>query len=192
VKAPVNENTTMFQKPKDGTHLARVYRLIDVGTHERNFQGDVKQVRQILVSYELPLEKLTAGDHAGEPFTVHERLTFSMSRKSNLCGRVEAIRGKSFSSDQEALDFSLDTVVGMGCLLATETSDCGRYTNIVSITAPPEGTKVPDPINPPVVLSLEPDEFDRATFGILSDGLKQTIADSPEFKALDDSEEIPF
>jgi hypothetical protein len=194
MKAPAS-NATTFERVKDGTHIARVYRVIDKGTHEKDYGKGPKNVHQILLSYEFPTQIMTEGEFAGQPFTQHESLTFSMYQGSNLCQRVESILGREFPNQAAADDYDLSDLIGCVCLLQVATTEDGKYTNIVSVVKPPEGMQAPAAVNPPVIISLVDGEFSREAFDALSEKLRETITQSPEYAAVTGGvpgEDIPF
>ena len=78
-----------------GSHLAVCYRIIDLGTQKVVFQNENKFLRKVMVSWELPDEKMDDG----RPFVISKRYTWSMHEKATLRKHLEAWRGKGFSEE---------------------------------------------------------------------------------------------
>lgn len=204
---PKNEGAD-FAPPPAGTHVAVCYRLIDLGTQKTEYQGETKTQRKIMLSWELADELM----EDGRPFTVSKRYTLSSHEKSTLRAHLEAWRGKAFTEAEldptNPAGFNIKNILGKGCLLSVvhNTKDGKTYANVGSLSKLIKGQVAPAPKNELVYFSL--DDFDAATFDKLSDGLKQTIAASPEYLRrgapqssasggdqgydLDDREPLPF
>lgn len=191
MKMPANEGGD-FTPPPAGTFLAVSYRLIDLGTQEVTFQGQTKHQHKIMISWELPEEKM----QDGQPFSVHRRYTYSSSEKATLRNDLQAWRGRAFQdSDFGGPNaFDIKNILGKGCMLGIVHSvrDGKTYANISNVLALPKGTKAPPPVNKIVYLSLEPGAFDRAAFDGLSDGLKGVIMKSPEWAELNKPKDQSF
>lgn len=181
-----------FELTPEGTHLARCFRLIDIGTQSFEYQGTPKKAHKILIGWELPLEMRTDGT----PFQIGKKYTVSLHEKSSLRKDLEAWRGKAFT--EEELDgFDLNNIVGKACYLciAHETKGEKTYANIKSIMALPKGVTCPDAINAPVVFDL--DAFDALVFHNLSDGIKKMIEASEEYaggnnQQIPNNDDVPF
>jgi len=167
-----------FIPPPAGTHVAVCYRVIDLGTQKIEWQGKTKFQRKILLSWELPDEKM----EDGQPFTIHRRYTLSSDEKATLRHHLEAWRGLAFTEVDFGLDgFEIKDVLGKACLLGVvhQIKDNNTYANIASIMRLPKGTQAPKPINELVYFGL--DTFDPVVFNALSDGLRKVIMLSPEY-----------
>jgi len=171
-----------FEKAPEGTHLARCYRVIDLGTQTSPTYG-TKQ-RKVLISWELPTEMVTFKDGEGveqtKPFTIHNRYTLSLSEKAILRKDLTSWRGKAFTAD-ELKGFDLRNIIGVPCLLTVvHNEDAGKtWVNVSSVTKPPKGMECPDAVHDPVYFDLE--ERDMQVFESLSDNMKETIKKSDEW-----------
>lgn len=166
----------------EGTTLGLCYAIIDIGTQTSQWKGKPKKVRKILFGFETPNEKDVFDEKKGEePFSVWERFTASLSTKAVLRGFLESWRGRAFTDD-EAKGFDPKVLLAKGALLNIIHKE--GYANIKGIVKPPKGTEIPKLHNDPVFFSLEKEDFDERVFRALSPGLRDTIAISPEFKAL--------
>lgn len=169
-----------FEQPPVGTHVARCFKIIDIGTQRGEYQGKATVKRQCIIGWELPLELMTDGDYAGKPFAVSKFYTSSLSEKANLRKDLANWRGRDFSA-QELAGFDPKNILGVPCMLSLTKNDKDRV-RVTGVMALPKGTNVPEQVNRTVYFSL--DEFDRAVFDSLSDGIKKLIEVSPEFKEL--------
>lgn len=177
---PKNEGGD-FAPPPAGTHVAVCYRLIDLGTQKTEFQGETKMQRKIMLSWELPDERMDDG----RPFTISKRYTLSSHEKATLRKDLEAWRGRAFTEAEldpgNPAGFNIKNILGKGCLLSIvhNAKDGKTYANVASLSKLLKGQNPPAPENALLYFSL--DDFDPAVFDGLSDGLKKTISESPEY-----------
>ena len=173
-----------FTPPPSGTHPAICYRVIDLGTQKVEWKGQIKFQRKVLLSWELPTERMDDD----RPFTISQRYTFSTHEKARLRQDLESWRGKRFTeADFGEGGFDIKNILSKPCLLSivhNEKEGGGVYANIHSVGAFPKGMEVSPQTNPSLYLALMPDRFDNSVFGELSDGLKETIRNSPEYQQL--------
>jgi len=179
-----------FELAPSGNHVARCYRIIDMGSHKNSYGNTL---RKILVSWELHGEDdegnpLTMPD--GKPMVISANYTLSLSEKATLRAVLESWRGKPFTL-QELAGFDITAVLGAWCMvtIAHETSQKNQktYANVKNVAPVPAVIKkngLPEGVNKVCSLSLEPETFDQALFDSLSDGIKKKIMESPEYKKL--------
>jgi hypothetical protein len=131
------------------------------------------------VSWELADEKMDDG----EPFSIHQRYTFSLHEKAKLRADLESWRGKSFD-EQELEAFDLEVLLGKPCLVTIvhEAGGNGKtYANVKSVAKLPKNMPAPSaPANVPHSFTLASPDW--SVFDGLSDGLKDTIRKSPEYQ----------
>lgn len=178
-----------FSPVPQGNHIAVCYRVIDLGTQRGEYMGKENHRRKVLISWEIPDEKMDDG----RPFTIGQRFTWSMSEMAALRKVLESWRGKAFSDADFGKDgFDIMNVIGVGCMLNVvhENKNGKTYSNIASVARLPKGMSAPAPTNPRCYVWLSKEEFIQENFDKLSDGLKATIQASPEFKALSEPERI--
>lgn len=177
-------NDTNFELAPAGTHLAMCYRVIDLGTQETTYMGQAKKQHKVLLSWELPDEKMADG----RPFTISQRYTWSMSEKASLRRDLESWRGVPFTDkDFGEGGFDIKNVVGKACLLTiVHTEKNGKtYANITSISRLMKGMTAPaQTVNEQAYLWLHESRWNPEIFHKLSDGLKSAIMSSPEYKGL--------
>jgi hypothetical protein len=169
-----------FELTPSGSHVAICYRVIDLGTQLVEYKGESKKQHKIMLGWELPNELMTTGDNQGKPFSIHKRYTFSSSDKSNLKRDLESWRGVPFNKEDYGR-FDIFRLIGVPCMIGIVHAESNgkTYANITSIMRVPKGMNVPAPINPPVQFNLA--EFNQDVFDSFSEGLRTTIAKSPEY-----------
>jgi hypothetical protein len=178
-------NDTQYELPPAGTQLATCYRVIDLGTQETTYLGQSKRQHKVLLSWELPDEKMADG----RPFTISQRYTWSMSEKASLRKDLESWRGVPFTErDFGKSGFDVKNIIGKSCLLNIVHAEKGdkRYANITSVSKLMKGQTPPadGPVNEKMYLWLHESRWSPEIFHKLSDGLKSAIMSSPEYKAL--------
>jgi hypothetical protein len=176
----MNQGSADFELTPEGVHNAVCYRVVDLGTQEGSYMGKPKIAPKIMLSWEID-ERM----EDGRRFAVHKRYTASMHEKAALRKDLEAWRGKPFAeADFKAGGFKMEKLLGAGCQVQIVHTDReGRtYANIAAIMKLGKGMKALEAEIEPFILDL--DAFDRTAYDALSEGLKETIAKSPEFQAI--------
>lgn len=178
-----------FQNVPEGNHIAVCYRVIDLGTIRGEYMGKENFRRKVLISWEIPDEKM----EDGRPFTIGQRFTWSMSEKAQLRKILESWRGKAFvETDFGPQGFDIINIIGVGCMLNVvhETKNGKTYANIASVAKLPKGMSAPAPANQRSFVWLSREEFIEGNFDSLSDGLKAIIQQAPEYRAMSEPEHI--
>lgn len=103
-----------FAPAPAGSHLARCYRIIDLGSQTTEWKGKPKTSRKVMFTWELHGEDgegkpLLTDD--GKPLMVSKRYTFSLSEKATLRAHLVGWRGRDFTLDELA-GFDLEKVLG--------------------------------------------------------------------------------
>lgn len=184
-----NEGGGNLEPVPAGTHLGLCYRFIDLGTQKSEYQGQVKHTRKVMISWIIPDELMSDG----RPFSAHKQYGWSMHEKATLRHDLESWRGKAFSPEDFG-KFDTKNLLGQPCMLTVthDTKPDGRtFSNVTSVGKPMKGLVIPKLAEPTVYLSLEPSDFDQSVYDSLGNGLKERIAQSPEFKALGAKQSAP-
>lgn len=192
MKLPANVSGGGFEKCPPGNHLAICYEVLDLGTQETTYKGEMRKKHMIWVGWETPLELMDGG----RPYVIGRRYTLSSNENSALRKDLERWRGKAFTDEEFGSQgtFTIESILGKGCFLNVVHTEKGdrTYANVEAVAQMPKGTQTPPQVNPSVYLSLDPAEYDSDTFHGLSDRMQETIASSPEFAELaTDSDEGP-
>lgn len=178
-----------FQNVPPGNHIAVCYRVIDLGTQRGEYMGKENHRHKLLISWELPDEKMDDG----RPFTIGQKFTWSTSEKAKLREVLESWRGRAFEEkDFGPGGFDIMNIIGVGCMLNVVHATKGgkTYANIASVAKLPKGMSAPGPTNQRNYVWLTKDEFIQANFDSLTDGLKAIIQASPEYRLLSEPEHI--
>jgi len=81
------ETTSKFKPVPPGMHLARCYRIIDLGTQKKVWQGAESFKRQIMMQFEIHGED-DAGNpiitEKGDPMSIGKNYTLSLHEKARL------------------------------------------------------------------------------------------------------------
>jgi hypothetical protein len=178
--------TREYKLVPEGSHLAICYGIVDLGTQENPWQGEVKLQRQCRLLWELHGEDaegnpLTLED--GRPLSLSQRYTLSLNEKAKLRKMLVSWRGSDFTP-KELRGFDMRTIIGKPCLLTVTHShkDGKTYANVENVTAVPAALKklgVPDMINKRTYFSFG--YYDQDEFDALSEGFKKVIMRSPEY-----------
>ena len=179
-----------FVKVPFGSHLARCYELIELGTQTYTFEGKTKANKKVLIKWEIHSEdedgKPTVTDR-GEPMSQSEEYTLSMYETSNLGNLLRSWRGKDFT-DEERKAFNLNNILGAWCMLTVvpKTNKAGKeFRNVGGATPVPAIIKkagLPKGHNELRVFDL--DKPDMKFYESFSDNIKAKINKSPEWQAL--------
>lgn len=188
-------NSGDFTPTPAGQHMAVLTRLIDLGTQPGS-QMYPQPKRKVLFGWEIPEQrvKYTKDNVEHEGPVVHfERMTFSSHENSIMRQRLESWRGRPFTQ-AEFGTFDMKTLLGVGAFLqiAHDPKDGKVYANLQVIALPPGGKETwAKPEGEMVYLSLDPQDFDLEVYTSLSDGLRNTIANSPEYQAIQNGSPAP-
>lgn len=186
--APKGESK--FEIVPAGNHIARVYKMIQLGTQQEEYKGEAKATPKILIGFELPNEqKIFKEERGPEPFVISREYTLAMSEKANLRKLIEGMFAVAFF-EGEANAFDLEMMLGKPCLLniihkRSEKSG-NDYALIQGASPIPKGMTVPDAINPVELLTFN--KWNEEYFQKLPQFIKDKITASPEYKELKGNE----
>jgi len=176
-----------FVPVPSGTHLARCYRIIDLGTQKSEYQGEIKYQPKIMIQFEVhgeDAEGQPITTNKGEPMSISKNYTLSLHEKAGLRKDLQSWRGKEFT-DQELKGFELKNLLGAWCMINV-VRRAGRdgkdYTNIEGIMPVPAPIKkmgLPDGVNDTKIFSLR--EPDMELFKTFSDNMQFKIRSTPEW-----------
>jgi hypothetical protein len=176
-----------FERCPPGMHLARCYRIIDLGTQKTEYMGQTKYLHKIMLGWELHGNRDNGSPlkmNDGRPFAIFKNYTLSWSEKANLRLDLQSWRGKPFTNE-EMRRFDLETVLGAWCMvnvIERAGTNGKTYANVSGVTPVPAIIKqngLPQAVNKNEMFNLT--EPDWAMFETFSDHLKAKISASPEF-----------
>jgi len=178
-----------FTLVPQGMHLARCYRVVDLGTQETMYLGAVKHLHKVMLQFEVHGEDDTGNPTVttkGEPMSISKNFTLSLAEMATLRKDLQTWRGREFTAD-ELRGFELKNVLGAWAMISVikAMGNNGKeYTNIAAIMSVPSAIKkagIPEGHNPLKIFSI--DEPDMTLFDSFSNGLQEKIAKSPEWQA---------
>ena len=173
-----------FKQIEPGTYVARCYRIIDLGTQENEWQGEVSFKKQILIQWEFPTELIEDGEYAGKPFSLSKFYTASLHENAKLREHLESWRSRAFTP-AELLGFDLKNILGVPCMISVVKNDKGKSI-IHNVSAVPKGMECPAQVNPSSTFDIT----DFSGFDELTDGIKGIIMKSEEYKARGQVEQV--
>lgn len=181
-------NGQAFKRVPEGVWTARCIQVIDLGTQQIEYAGEIKSQHKVQIVWEVLGEDehgvaLTVERDGHEvPMTISKRYTMSLHEKARMRADLQAWRGKPFT-EQELKGFVISNLLGATCLLNITHSTTGdkTYDNISSITPLPRGMAKPVSSTPLTVFDL--DKPDMALFATFHEKLQQTIQASAEWQA---------
>jgi len=177
-----------FERCPAGAHLARCYRIADLGTQKSEYMGETKYLHKIMVGWEIhgmndDGSKILMND--GRPFAVFKNYTHSWSEKANLRIDLQSWRGRPFS-EEEMHKFDLANVLGAWCMLNVierQGQNGNTYSNVAGVTPVPAMIKkngLPEAVNKNEIFNIA--QPDMEVFNGFSDNLKKKIESSPEWQ----------
>lgn len=190
ITAPKPEsNYTLCPK---GTHIARLFKIVNLGTHDYEYQGDTKTAQFIRLYWELPnkIDKFSYTDketgkevEVEKPFAVSREFTLSMGPKSNLRPIVEGIIGVALTDD-EAYNFDIETLLGKESLITVshvKSKDGSReFSKVMNTAELMDGQTCPSAVNDLIVIDVN--SITEEECGALPEWMRERLTESHEWK----------
>jgi hypothetical protein len=186
-----------FKPVPSGMHLARCYRIIDLGTQKTEFQGQSKMQRKIIMQFEVHGEDDSGKPiqmDDGKPMSISKNYTLSLAEKATLRADLQSWRGRDFRPD-ELRGFELKNVLGAWAMISVVQAmgnNGKEYTNIVNVNSVPAMVKkngLPKGHNELLLWSF--DDPNMQVFETFSNNIKTKIQASPEYKAKMQITQVP-
>lgn len=179
-----------YERCPEGNHVAVCVGITDLGTHQEAYEGQApRDRRKVRITWEIAEER-TSDNKA---FKISKTYNLSMNEKATFRKDLESWRGQKFTPEELGA-WELRRLLSVGCMLNiihAEGSNGKTYANVAGIARLPKGMKAPNTLEPHMMFSLEPDEFNPQVFEALTDRTKEEIRNSPEYRrlasAVDDS-----
>lgn len=185
VKASGGSST--FKPVPSGMHLARCYRIVDMGTQITTWKGQTKQQPKVMLQFEVHSEDADGNlivTDKGEPMSISKNFTASLGENAILRQELENWRSRAFTAD-ELKGFQLKNVLGVWAMLSVvkeQGNDGNEYTNISSINPVSSQIKkagLPEGHNELKIFDLE--NPDMALFETFGNKIKEKIQSTPEW-----------
>ena len=188
VKATSGGSGGTFTPVPPGMHLARCYRIVDMGTQKSVWQGKEKHLHKVMIQFEIHSEDANGTPlltDKGEPLSISKNMTASLGEKAALRIELENWRSRPFTPE-ELNGFELKNILGAWAMLSVikaAGADGKEYTNISSINpvaAAMRRAGLPEGHNELKVFDLE--NPDLELFETFSNYTKEKIQSSPEWE----------
>jgi len=174
----------------EGVYRAVCYAVYDLGTHETSFEGHVKDVRRVMIAWELPDERMDwekDGETVDAACVISAKYTLSLHKKAKLRGVLECWRGQAFT-DEELAGFDVTKLLGACCQVqvvhSTSKDGSRTYANVAAVIALPKGTKKFKAENAHRFFSFD-DDANCVLDDTIPEWVQGIIKDSGEWKALE-------
>jgi len=177
-----------FKPVPAGSHLGRLYKIVDIGTQIGEWQGKATLSRKMIFYFELhgdddKGQPLVNDD--GKPLIVTKYYNASLGEKSTLRKHLQAWLNIDFNNMPQG--FETRSILGKFAMVnVINYSKEGKQKSAIDgLTAVPSIVAkhgLPDGVNEIFMFDLN--KFDSAKFDSLSDSVKKIIMDSPEYRAL--------
>lgn len=199
---PIAKETKTFDPAPEGTHIARCYGCVSLGTqHSEQFADSFK----IMLMFELPFE-LIKTEEGEKPMTISKEYTLSLGKKATLRKHLDAWRGRSFN-EEELKGFEVSNVVGAPCQLTVVHAMSGKgstYAKIETITGLAKGMTCPAQAHPSIKYEIE--DGGNEVYSKLPEWIRKKIlaseeqhpstntaaSGSPDHHEEDPSDNVPF
>jgi hypothetical protein len=154
-KMQLSEPRSRYELPPGGTHLARLYRFVDLGWQTSTYEDEARDQHQAILGWEL-CGRLMAD---GRPYVVSKTINLSLHEKSTFRGWAEAMVGREFGPADLAgrNRFDVKELLGAACLIQVEhgTSRKGNlFAKVANLMQAPEDVKAPPPRRQVIQASL--------------------------------------
>jgi len=185
VKASGGSST--FKPVPSGMHLARCYRIVDMGTQITTWKGVSKEQPKVMLQFEVHSEDADGNavvTDKGEPMSISKNFTASLGENAILRQELENWRSRAFTPE-ELKGFQLKNVLGVWAMLSVvkeQGNDGNEYTNISSINPVSSQIKkagLPEGHNELKIFDLE--NPDMALFETFGNKIKEKIQSTPEW-----------
>jgi len=189
---------TNYKPVSEGSHVAILYSIVDMGTHTTTWQGQEKSQQKVRLTFELPNE-LAEFNGETKPMVMGAEYTVSLADLSKLKPIIEGLVGRKLT-DAEKANFSkeeFEKLLGKSCMISVvhNESDGNTYANIATVSPLLKGVTVPEQINPSVIYDIAQGEDE--TFAKLPEFMQKKIRLSHEFNKSQaekdlNAKDIPF
>jgi len=178
----VAKQESNYEPIPEGTHRARLVKIIDVGTQVMSFSAnEEKHLRRLRLTFETPDERATFKKEDGEqPYMVSKEYTMSLHDKSSLRPAIQALLGRNLKKEEEKEGFDLSSLLGAPCMITVEhkEKEDKKFPNITGVSGVPKGMEVPEAETP--FETFDVDNWNEETFRGFNEYLQDKIMNSLE------------
>jgi hypothetical protein len=153
---------TAYELPLADTQPAIIIGVIDLGLQD----GKYGKKHKLAIIFELPLDLVSSGIHAGKPKTISKEMAISFGemggRKSDLRALIEAAdKSRSFKSKSDFLGYDFGTLAGKAVMVSIIHKQSGEkeHANVAGVLPLSRGMTVPAQVHPSIVFNKETDSL---------------------------------
>jgi len=193
-KSKSKTDSSEFVQVPVGMHLARCYRIVDLGTQAKNTQYGLKHQRTIMISFEVHGDGPDGQPMVtsrGDPMSISQDYNLTLNEKSVLSGHLEGWRGTKFTEAERDGGFDIKKILGVWAMINVTSSTSKKsgkvYHNIDGLMPVPKMIKdagLPSGFNALGYFSMEDEKPDMETFNTLSQYHQDKIKESPEWAVI--------
>lgn len=210
----VSSSESEFVPVPVGMHLARCYKIVDLGTQPKSTKDGLKYQRTIMINFEVHGEGVDGKPlitSRGEPMSISQDYNLSLNEKSTLSKHLEGWRGATFNKNEREGGFDIKKILGVWAMInvtASVSEKTGKtYHNISGLMPVPKMFKdagLPEGFNKLGFFSMEDEKMDMDVFNTVTQYVQGKIKQSPEWNAMHgaqpagapaedyDNDDIPF
>ena len=186
-----SNSTKEFKNAPPGSHLGRLYKIVDLGTQQGEWEGKATFARKMIFYFELHGDDdkgLPLVNDDGKPLIVTKYYNASLGEKATLRKHLQTWLNLDFSKMPEG--FKVENILGKFAMINVTTyqKDGKTRASVEGLSAVPAIVVkhgLPDGFNDISMFDLN--KFDSAKFDGLSDSIKKMIMSSPEYRAFTDT-----
>ena len=193
--AKSKSNAANFKPVAAGTHLGRLYRIVDIGTQQGEWQGKITHQRKIILYFELFGEDeqgqpLVRDD--GKPLIITKYYNRSLNEKSTFRKHLQSWLKIDFDTVE---GFNVEDLLGKFAMVSVsqykgKNGDMkASVDGLAAVPAMLSKHGMPEGVNP--IFTFDLDKFDSEKYASLSEAIRNMISMSPEYRRLAGKEEKP-
>jgi len=138
-----------------GNYPSRIVGLFDIGHHPEERTNDkTKETKNVSVHKIVIVYELAEKQPNGSPYTMAQRLTWSMNEKSNFFALVTNLTGRKFQPNETFNPRTLLGSVVMVNVVNVDGKEGKTYANIGSVSTFPRGLTPPSFTHEPIIWSV--------------------------------------
>lgn len=187
---PTGSGSTNSTPAPAGTHVARLVRIIDLGTQSDTWDGKPKQAEKVMLCWELPTKLHVFDETKGpEPFLLSKEYTWFLGDTSNLTKDLTSWKGAKMDESTKKT-FKITSLIGKTCLLgvAHKEKDGGKvYANVTTILPMMDGMTCPAQITESIIYDVR--QGRDAVFAKLPSWIQKKIESCEDWKRRADSQQ---
>lgn len=177
---------------QEGNSRAIIYRIVDLGTQTKTYNGNEKQEATVKIFFELVDQRhaFKEGDEE-KPLIIAERYNNSTNEKSSLMKMAASLDKLNLKSQKDRENYNIFKLCGKKCLvnIVNAVKDGKTYSNVKAVTPPITGSEAsyPELYNPIIKFVIPEDSAELAEaedeIYLMHPKLREEWQRSPEWKS---------